>query len=258
MTEETKLLFENIVREDRSIDELLTADYTYVDEILAKHYGIPDVQGSTFRRVAVTDPDRKGILGHSSVLTLTSLANRTSPVMRGKYVLEVLLGVAPPPPPADVPPLMENAENEKALSVRERLEQHRRSPACAACHAMMDPIGLALENFNAVGLWRSTDAGAKVDPTGRLYDGTALDGPASLRDAILHRIDSFRDAFTESLLTYGLGRLIDHRDMPAVRAVRREAALHDNRFAAFILAIVKSVPFQMREADAQATTAAEK
>jgi hypothetical protein len=258
MAEETKRLFENILREDASIDELLTADYTYVDEVLAKHYGIPGVQGSTFRRVQVSDPNRRGILGHGSVLTLTSLANRTSPVMRGKYVLEVLLGVAPPPPPADVPPLMENVDNEKALPVRERLEQHRRSPACSACHAMMDPIGLALENFNAVGLWRATDAGARVDPTGRLYDGTPLDGPVSLRNAILRRIDSFRDAFTENLLTYGLGRLIDHRDMPTVRAIRREAALHDNRFSAFILAIVKSVPFQMREAEASVTTAAER
>ncbi len=177
MTQETKLLFDSLVREDRSILDLLTADYTFVDEVLAKHYGIPNVTGAAFRRVPVTDPNRRGLLGHASVLTLTSLATRTSPVLRGKYVMEVLLGVAPPPPPADVPPLAENVENEKPLPVRERLATHRASAACAACHNMMDPIGLALENFDAVGVWRGTDSGAPVDPSGQLFDGTPLDGP---------------------------------------------------------------------------------
>jgi mono/diheme cytochrome c family protein len=255
LTRETKLLFEHIMRADRSIVELLTADYTHVDEVLAKHYGIPNVQGSTFRRVPVADPNRQGLLGHSSVLTLTSLANRTSPVMRGKYVLEVLLGVSPPPAPADVPPLMENIDNQKAVPVRERLEQHRRSPACSACHAMMDPIGLSLENFDGIGLWRSTDAGAPVDPSGLLYDGTKLDGPVSLRAAILDRADAFVTSFSENLLAYGLGRLIDYRDMPVVRAIQREAALDGNRFSAFVLGVVKSVPFQMREAETPVTTA---
>jgi hypothetical protein len=213
------------------------------------------VQGSTFRRVPVADPNRQGLLGHSSVLTLTSLANRTSPVMRGKYVLEVLLGVSPPPAPADVPPLMENIDNQKAVPVRERLEQHRRSPACSACHAMMDPIGLSLENFDGIGLWRSTDAGAPVDPSGLLYDGTKLDGPVSLRAAILDRADAFVTSFSENLLAYGLGRLIDYRDMPVVRAIQREAALDGNRFSAFVLGVVKSVPFQMREAETPVTTA---
>jgi cytochrome c551/c552 len=249
MTRETKLLVNSIMREDRRVTDLLTADYTFVDEVLAKHYGIPGIQGSAFRRVPVTDPNRIGLLGHGSILTLTSLANRTSPVLRGKYVMEVLLGVAPPAPPANVPPLMENAENEKPLPVRERLAAHRKNPACAGCHRMMDPIGLALENFNAIGLWRAHDSGAPVDPTGQLYDGTRLDGPVSLRNAILNRADSFIGGFTENLLAYGLGRLIDYRDMPAVRSVEREAAGSDYRFSAFILAIVKSVPFQMRKAD---------
>jgi hypothetical protein len=254
MTRETKLLFRSIMREDRSILDLLTANYTFVDEVLAKHYGIPNVAGSQFRRVAVTDPNRYGILGHGSVLTLTSLATRTSPVMRGKYVMEVLLGVAPPAPPADVPPLVENVENEEALPVRERLEAHRKSPACAACHRMMDPIGLSLENFSAIGLWRRTDSGVPVDPAGQLYDGTPLDGPASLRAAILNRSDSFVTTFGENLLAYGLGRLTDHRDMPTVRGILRSAAADQYRFSTFVLAIVKSVPFQMRKADDVVTT----
>lgn len=255
MTRETKMLFESIMREDRSILDLLTADYTFVDELLAKHYGIPNIQGSTFRSVRVTDPSRVGLLGHSSILTLTSLANRTSPVVRGKYVMEVLLGVAPPPPPADVPPLMENVENEKALPVRERLAEHRKSPACATCHKMMDPIGLALENFNAIGLWRQHDSGAPVDPTGLLYDGTPLDGPVSLRNAVLKYQDAFIASFAESLLAYGLGRLVDHRDMPAVRTITREASANDLRLSSFVMAIVRSVPFQMRKADEVTTTA---
>jgi hypothetical protein len=255
MTRETKLLFENVMREDRGIAELLTANYTFVDEVLAKHYGIPNVQGSTFRRVPVTDPNRFGLLGHGSILTLTSLANRTSPVLRGKYVMEVLLGVSPPPPPGNVPPLMENVENQKPLPVRERLEQHRKNPACASCHKMMDPIGLSLENFNAIGLWRTVDAELPIDPSGEMYDGTKLDGPVSLRNAILKRVDAFIGSFTENLLAYGLGRLIDYRDMPAVRAIVRDAAKNDSRFSSFVLGVVRSVPFQMRKADDVVTTA---
>lgn len=254
MTRETKLLVDSLMREDRSILDLLTADYTFVDEVLAKHYGMPNVQGSTFRRVPVTDPNRVGLLGHGSVLTLTSLATRTSPVVRGKYVMEVLLGVAPPPPPADVPPLMENVENQKPLPVRERLADHRKSPACASCHNMMDPIGLSLENFSAIGLWRSHDSGARVDPTGQLYDGTPLDGPVSLRTAILNHKDAFVTSFAENLLAYGLGRLVDHRDMPAVREITHAAAARDYRFSSFIMAIATSVPFQMRRADEMTNT----
>ncbi len=255
MTRETRLLFDSIKREDRPVTELLTAGYTFVDEVLAKHYGIPNVQGSTFRRVPVTDPNRVGLLGHASVLTLTSLANRTSPVLRGKYVMEVLLGVAPPPPPPNVPALMENVDNQKPLPVRERLAEHRKNPACASCHRMMDPIGLALENFNAVGLWRTSDSGARIDPSGQLYDGATLDGPVSLRAAILNRSDAFISSFTESFLTYGLGRLVDYRDMPAVRTIERDAAKSGYRFSAFVMGVVRSVPFQMRKADDVVTTA---
>ena len=255
MTRETKLLFDSIMRENRSITDLLTADYTYVDEVLAKHYGIPNVQGSAFHRVQVTDPNRIGLLGHGSILTLTSLANRTSPVLRGKYVMEVLLGVAPPPPPPNVPALTENVENQKPLPVRERLAEHRKNPACASCHKMMDPIGLALENFNAIGLWRSIDSGSPIDPSGEMYDGTKLDGPVSLRNAVLKRSDAFIASFTENLLAYGLGRLVDYRDLPAVRAIVRDAAASENRFASFVLGVVRSVPFQMRQADEAVTTA---
>jgi len=255
MKRETKMLFESIMREDRSILDLLTADYTYVDEVLAKHYGIPNVQGSAFRRVQVSDPNRYGLLGHASIMTLTSLANRTSPVLRGKYVMEVFLGVAPPPPPPDVPPLTENVENQKPLPVRERLAEHRKNPACAACHKMMDPIGLALENFNAIGMWRSVDSGTPIDPSGQLYDGTKLDGPVSLREAILAKKDAFVATFTDNLLTYGLGRLTSYQDMPSARVIEREAAMNGYRFSSFVLGVVKSVPFQMRKADDVVTTA---
>jgi hypothetical protein len=234
--------------------DLLTADYTFVDEVLAKHYGIPGVTGAAFRRVPVADPNRRGLLGHASVLTLTSLATRTSPVLRGKYVMEVLMGVAPPPPPADVPPLDENVENERPLPVRERLAKHRANAACAACHNMMDPIGLALENFNAVGVWRNTDSGAAVDPSGRLFDGTPLDGPVSLRTAVLAHKDAYVTTFAENFLSYGLGRQLDPRDMPTVRAIVRDAAAHDYRLSRFLMGVVASVPFQMRQTDEAATT----
>lgn len=248
MTKETKLLFDSIMREDRNIIDLLTADYTFVDEILAKHYGIPNVVGSEFRRVPVTSPNRQGLLGHASILTMTSLAVRSSPVIRGKYVLEVLLGVAPPPPPPVVPPLKENVENEKQLTVRERLEAHRANAACASCHRMMDPIGMALENFDAIGMWRSNDSGQRINPVDEMYDGTRLDGPVSVRNAVLKRKDAFIRTFTEHLTAYGLGRLLTDQDMPSVRAIEREAARNNNRFSSFVLGVVKSVPFQMRRA----------
>ncbi len=249
MTRETKMLFESILREDRSITDLLTADYTFVDEILAKHYGIPNVLGNRFRRVSLTDSNRFGLLGHGSVLTLTSLANRTSPVMRGKYVMEVLIGSPPPPPPLVVPPLEEAVDNQVVRSVRERLEQHRENPACAACHQMMDPIGLTLENFDAIGQWRENDGGFLIDPSARMYDGTELDGPISLRQAMLDHSDAFIGTFTENLLQYGVGRVLDYRDMPAVRSIAREASGNGNLFSEFVLGVVNSVPFQMRRAD---------
>ena len=231
MTRETKLLFEDVMRGDRSILDLLTAKYTFVDGVLARHYGMANVQGSTFRKVAVTDPNRYGLLGQASILTLTSLANRTSPVLRGKYVMEVFLGVSPPPPPPNVPALVENVENERPLPVRERLAEHRKSPACAACHKMMDPIGLSLENFDAIGLWRTVDSGAPIDPSGELYDGTALSGPVSLRNAILSRSDAFVGSFTESLLVVRprpADRLPRHARGPrdrARRGARRQSLL---------------------------------
>jgi hypothetical protein len=246
MRREVELLFESIVREDRSLLDLLTADYTYVDELLAKHYGIPNIAGPRFRRVQLADPNRHGLLGRGAILTMTSLANRTSPVARGKYVLEVLLATPPPQPPANVPALRESVNNEAVLTVRERMEEHRKNPVCAGCHKMMDPIGLTLENFDAIGRWRVNDGSARVDPTAELYDGQKLDGPASLRQALLKHADAFRAGFSENLLSYALGRVLDYRDMPTARAIAREGARANNRFSAFILAVVKSPPFQMR------------
>jgi hypothetical protein len=241
------LFFTSIMREDRDILDLLTADYTYADEVLAQHYGIPNVLGETFRRVKVTDENRRGLLGHASILTLTSVSNRTSPVGRGKYVMEVLLGTPPPAPPPDVPPLKEsNASGDaQVLSLRQQMEQHRTNEPCASCHKMMDPIGFALENFDAVGSWRVRDGGVRIDAKGKLFDGTDLDGPVSLRQAILNHSDAFVGSFTENLLAYGLGRVIDYRDMPAVRSIADGASRNGNRFSSFVLDVIKSVPFQM-------------
>lgn len=249
MRRETELLFGNIVQQDRPVTELLTADYTFVDERLAKHYGIPNVLGNRFRRIAVVDDNRRGLLGHASILTLTSTANRTSPVVRGKWVMDVLLGTPPPSPPPNVPALKEGAETAKVESVRERTEAHRANPACAGCHKLMDPIGFALENFDATGAWREKDGGFPVDPAGELFDGTKVSGPASLRQALVKRSDAFVRAFTENLLAYGLGRIIGYADMPAVRAIDRVAASADNRFSAFVLGVVKSPAFQWRRVE---------
>ena len=254
MQRETEMLFDSVVREDRSVLDLLTANYTFVDERLAKHYGIPNVLGNRFRRVTLTDPNRFGLLGHGSILTLTSTAIRTSPVQRGKYVMEVFFGTPPPNPPPNVPALPENSDSRtghaaKLISVRERTEEHRKNPVCAACHKMMDPIGFALENYDAVGVWRTNDSGFKIDASGKMFDGAKLDGPASLRQAVLNHSDSFISAFSENLLAYGLGRVVDYRDMPFVRGVDREAAKNNYRFSSFVLSIVKSTPFQMRRAE---------
>ena len=253
MRRETEMLFNHIVRQDRDVMELLTADYTFVDERLAKHYGTPNILGNRFRRVPVTDPNRVGLLGHAGILMLTSVANRTSPVMRGKYVLEVLLGTPPPPPPPNVPALKEAADSAKPRAVRERLEEHRQNPNCAGCHKLMDPIGFALENFDPVGVWRTNDSSFRVDATGILFDGTKLDGPASLRSAIVNHKTAFLSTFTENLLAYGLGRVIDHRDMPFVRAIATDAGRNNNRMSSFILGIVRSTPFQMRRAEESET-----
>ena len=254
MKRETELLFNSIMREDRNVLDLINANYTFVNERLAKHYGIPNVLGNNFRRVQLTDPNRYGLLGEGSILTLTSTAIRTSPVERGKYVMVVLFGTPPPPPPPNVPALKENSDTRtghvaKALSVRERMEQHRANEPCKSCHAMMDPIGFSLENFDAVGVWRDKDSGFEIDPTGKMFDGSKLTGPASLRAAIMKHSESFIGNFTENLLAYGMGRVLETYDMPAVREIEREAARNDNRFSAYVLGIVKSLPFQMRRAE---------
>jgi len=249
MRRETELFFASIIREDRNITDLLTANYTFVDERLARHYGIPDVEGNRFRRVTLTDPNRFGLLGQGSILTVTSFATRTSPVVRGKWVLENLLGAPPPNPPANVPPLRESPADVKDISVRARLEEHRKNPVCAACHTKMDPIGFALENFDGTGVWRTKDGLDPIDTKGKMVDGTPIDGPVSLRNALMARSDVFIRNFTQKLLTYGLGRGVDYYDMPAVRAIDREAAHDNDRFSAIVLGIVKSVPFRMRRAE---------
>jgi cytochrome c551/c552 len=254
MRRETELLFESVVREDRNVVDLLTADYTFVNERLAKHYGIPNILGNRFRRVSLSDPNRFGLLGQASILTLTSTAIRTSPVQRGKYVMEVLLGTPPPPAPPNVPALPENAESRtghvaKPLSVRQRLEEHRKNPNCAGCHKMMDPIGFSLENFDVLGVWRTNDSGYRIDPSGTMFDGAKLDGPASLRQAILGHSDLFLETFAGNLLAYGMGRVLEPSDMPVVRSVVKEAGRNNDRFSALVLAIVKSTPFQMRRAE---------
>ena len=251
MHRETELLFANIIKEDRDVLELLTADYTFVNERLARHYRMPNVTGAHFRRVPLVDENRRGLLGQGSILMMTSVANRTSPVLRGKWVLEVLFGSPPPPPPDDVPDLEETkaAEGSRLRSVRERLEMHRASPACQSCHRVIDPLGLALESFDVTGAWRIRDSGVPVDPSGQLYDGTRLDGPVALRNALLKRRETVLRTFTENLMAYSLGRRVVHYDMPTVRAVVREAAPAKNRFSAFVLGIVKSPAFQMARAE---------
>ena len=253
MRRETEMLFDSIVRENRSIADLLTANYTFVDERLAKHYGIPNVLGNRFRRVPLADENRFGLLGQGSVLTVTSASNRTSPVARGKWVLEQLLGISPPPPPPNVPALAENnvlgGETIRLRSVRDRLEKHRTNEPCRSCHKIMDPIGLALENFDAVGAWRTQDSGFKVDPSGELVDGTKVNGPAALRDALLHYQPAFTSTFASKLLTYALGRGLTASDMPQVRKIVRDSG-PDQRFGSLVLSIVKSAPFRTRRAEA--------
>ncbi len=247
MRRETELLFEHLVREDRSFFELLTADYTFVNERLARHYGISGVAGTHFRKARYPDDIRRGVLAHGSILTSTSHANRTSPVLRGKWIMEVLFGTPPPPPPPDVPDLeaIEEAREGRFLTVRERLEMHRASPACRSCHRVIDPLGLALENFDVTGAYRINDQGRAVDPSGELYDGTPLSGPADLRAALLSRRESLARAFTESLMTYALGRRVEYFDMPTVRRIVRGAKAEDYRMSAFILGVARSPAFLM-------------
>ena len=244
---ETELFFDSIVREDRGVLDLLTADYTFANERIARHYGIPNVTGNTFRRVALPEP-RRGLLGQGSILVLTSVADRTSPVMRGKWVMEVLLGSPPPPPPPNVPTLEATsaAAAGKRLSTRERMEEHRKNAACASCHRVIDPIGLALENFDPTGKWRIKDNEVPVDTEGVLYDGTKIDGAAALRSALLKHEDVFLETFAENLMTYALGRRVEYYDMPAIRAIVRDAARREYRFSSFVQGIVDSAAFRMR------------
>jgi mono/diheme cytochrome c family protein len=246
---EAEMFFASIMREDRSVVDLMTADYTFVNERLARHYGIPNVYGTHFRRVTLKDDTRRGLLGKGAVLMVTSHPHRTSPVLRGKWILENVLGSPPPPPPDVVPPFDEEAGAAKPKSVRERMEQHRRNPACASCHRMIDPAGLALENFDAVGGWRTRDGGtrgAPVDASGQLIDGTQINGVVELRAALLREPEIFVRTMTEKLMTYALGRGLTATDMPAVRTVVRDSARDQYRFSSVILEIVRSVPFQMR------------
>lgn len=243
---ETEMLFESIMRENRSVVDLLTANYTFVNERLAKQYGIPNVYGSQFRRVTLSDPARYGLLGQGSILTVTSYPNRTSPVLRGKWILENIMGTPPPAPPANVPPLKENEDGAKPRSVRELMEQHRANPACATCHSVMDPLGFSLENFDATGEWRKKDFSGPIDPSGQLADGTKVNGPVSLREALMKHPEQFVNTMTEKMLTYALGRGLEYYDMPVVRSIVKDSARNNYRFTSLVTGIVKSTPFLMK------------
>jgi hypothetical protein len=257
MKRETELFFNSLVREDRSVYDLVAADYSIMNERLANHYGISGVTGDHFRRVAYTDETRRGLLGQGSVLTLTSHANRTSPVLRGKWVMEVLFGTPPPPPPPGVPDLeaTEGAREGKLLTTRERMELHRANPVCASCHLFMDPIGLALDNFDVTGRWRIRENGMPLDTRGELYDGTPVQTPMDLRRAMLERPTPWIRTFTENLLAYGLGRRVEHFDQPTVRAIVRDAEAQEHRMSAYILGVVNSPAFQMSSMEAIADDA---
>jgi hypothetical protein len=249
LQKETSLFFGSMLREDRSVLDLLSADYTFVNERLAQHYGIPKIYGSQFRRVTLSDPNRRGLLGQASILTVTSYPNRTSVVQRGKWVLENLLGMPPPPPPANVPSLTPHGQDGALLSMRQQMEQHRSNAVCSACHARMDPLGFALENYDGVGKWRNEDAGSKIDPSGTLPDGTQFRGPAGLTNLLLTNYrDQFVRTVAEKLLIYALGRGLEYYDQPTVRSIAREAAQDNYRISSLIAAVVNSSPFQMRKA----------
>ena len=256
MWQETELFLESQLRDDRPLLDMLRADHTFVDERLARHYGIPDVHGVHFRRVDYPDESRGGLLGHASILTITSYANRTSPVVRGVWLLENFLGTPPSPPPPDVPSLPTAGEDGAPRSVRERLEQHRANAVCASCHNVIDPLGFALESFDAIGRWRTTneggtpyDTGIPIDASGTLVDGTEVHGLAGLRAVILDREEQFVETVAEKMLTYALGRTLEHYDMPVVRQISREAAADDITWSSLVSGIVKSTPFLMRRAE---------
>jgi hypothetical protein len=255
MRRETEMFFNSLVREDRSLLELFRADYTFVNERLARHYGIANISGSEFRRVEYPDDTRRGLLGQGSVLVQTSLANRTSPVLRGKWVMEVLMGTPPPPPPPDVPTLEQTAEAKdgKMLTTRERMEMHRASPTCNACHRFMDPIGLALDNFDVTARWRTRENGTPLDTKGDFYDGTPVTSPAELTRALMKRPVPLVRTFTENLMAYGLGRRTEYFDQPTIRAIAKSAEANDYRMSSFILGVIRSDAFQMKRAEPVAT-----
>jgi hypothetical protein len=252
MKRELHLFIDSILRSDRSVNELLTADHTFLNERLAMLYGIETVKGPDFRRVTLANSMRNGLLGKGAVLALTAYPNRTSPVLRGAWILDKLLGAPPPEPPKDVPSLPENGRGQPARTLRARLEQHRKSPTCFACHGVMDPLGLALENFNAVGQYRATDPDTRepIDATGQFPDGTTINGPDDLRRALADRPDhQFVQTLTENLMTYALGRSLDYRDMPTLRRIVKNAAADDYRFKSIVLGVVTSDAFRKREAE---------
>jgi Protein of unknown function (DUF1588)/Protein of unknown function (DUF1585)/Protein of unknown function (DUF1592) len=244
-------LFDSVVREDRSVVDLLSADFTFVNERLAKHYGIPNVYGSQFRRVTLGPglESRRGLIGKGALLTTTSKPERTSPVTRGKWVMTNILGMSPPDPPPDVPPLPpragDAAGNAKEPTMKQKMLDHRVRADCISCHAMMDPIGFSLENFDGIALWRTQDEGQPIESSVQVFDGAKLDGPSGLREWLLGYSDQFAQVVAEKLLIYGLGRGVEYRDMPLVRSIARDAARKDNRFSALVLGVVKSQAFQM-------------
>jgi len=247
--QETEMLVESVIREDLSVLDLLRANYTFLNERLAKHYGIPYIYGSRFRRVEFGGNEtRGGLLRQGSILLATSYATRTSPVIRGKWVLDNLLGVPPPPPPANVPELDETGVGEQARSMKERMSAHRANPACASCHKLMDPVGFALENYDAVGRWRESEGGSPIDASATLFDGTVVNGVDDLQAALLRRPELFVGTITEKLLTFATGRGVESYDAPAVRAILRDARADEYRFSSLVLGVVKSMPFQMRKA----------
>jgi len=247
LEKETELVLQTTLHEDRNVSDLLSTDFTFVNQRLAEHYGIPGIYGNEFRRIAVTDPRRQGLLGQASIMTVTSYPDRTAPTIRGKWVLEQLLGTPPPPPPPNVPALKDDS-TVKVLTMRQRMEEHRASPQCAVCHRMMDPLGFALENFDGLGRWRDADGedGTNViDSSGVLPDGTMFNGPTGLRDILVSKREMFVETFTERLLTYALGRGVEQYDRPIIRKIVRQAAKNDHRWSAIILGIINSKPFQM-------------
>ncbi|HUP40041.1 MAG TPA: DUF1592 domain-containing protein [Vicinamibacterales bacterium] len=245
---ETEMLVDSVIREDRSVLDLLRANYTFVNERLAKHYGIPNVYGSRFRRITFgEDAQRGGLLRQGSILLVTSYTTRTSPVIRGKWILDNVMGVPPPPPPANVPPLDDVKTVKRNAPIRERLAEHRKNPTCAGCHRLTDPVGFALENYDAVGRWRTAESGTPIDASGTLYDGTPFRGVAGLQKAILNRPEMFVGTLSEKLLTFAVGRGVDYYDGPALRKIVRDSAAQDYRFSSIVMGIVKSTPFRMRK-----------